>query len=116
MTQYVIKILLTTALIVAVTEVSKRNTLIGGVLASFPLISFIAMLWLYFDTKDSERVAALSSNTFWLVIPSLVFFVTFPLLVKAKLSFPISFSAATILMLLAYLGMIGILKEGGSKL
>ena len=116
MTQYVIKILLTAALIVVVTEISKRNTLVGGLLASLPLVSFLAMLWLYFDTRDTERVAAFSINTFWLVIPSLLFLLIFWLLVKAKLSFPFSFSLATILMVVGYWGMVGLLKEGSSKL
>ena len=115
MTQYVIKIVVTAALIVAVSEVSKRSTLFGGLLASLPVVSFIAMLWVYFDTKDTERVAVLSMNIFWLVIPSLVFFLMLPLLMKLKLSFPLSFGLATALMLAGYWGLVGILKELGAK-
>src|SRR5690349_12496787 len=72
MTQYIIKLLISAAIIVAVSEVSKRSSLIGGLLASLPLTSFLAMLWLYKDTKDTAKVAALSMSIFWLVLPSLV--------------------------------------------
>ena len=102
MTQYVIKILVTAALVVAASEAAKRSTLLGGLIASLPLTSFLALLWLYFDTKDAGKVAALSTSIFWLVLPSLVFFVALPALVKMKFSFPLSFGLATALMLACY--------------
>lgn len=113
MTQYATKILLTAALIVAVSEVSKRSTLFGGLLASFPLVSFLAMIWLYFDTKDTGKVAALSTSIFWLVLPSLVFFLILPPLLRLKLNFYLSFTLATTLMLVCYGAMIFFLKKFG---
>lgn len=114
MTQYIIKILVTTALVVAISEVSKRSSLVGGLLASLPLVSFIAMIWLYFETKDAGRVAALSTGIFWLVLPSLVFFLVLPaLLLKWKLSFYLSFGLATTLMLVCYGVMVVALKRFG---
>jgi uncharacterized membrane protein (GlpM family) len=116
MTQYAIKVALTAALIVAVSEVSKRNTFAGGLLASLPLTSFLAMLWLYFDTKDVEKVAALSTSIFWLVLPSLVFFLALPVFVKLKFSFALSFGLATTLMLASYGAMVVVLKKCGVNL
>ncbi len=115
MTQYIIKILLTTALVVAISEVSKRSSLIGGLLASLPLVSFIAMIWVYLETKDSARVAALSISIFWLVLPSLVFFLALPPLLL-KLSFYLSFTLATALMLGCYGVMLIALKRFGVSL
>lgn len=43
MAQYVLKILVTTALIVAISELSKRSSLVGGLLASLPLVFFLAL-------------------------------------------------------------------------
>ena len=117
MTQYVIKILLTTALVVAIAEVSKRSSLLGGLLASLPLVSFLALIWLYLDTKDAGKVAALSSSIFWLVLPSLVFFLALPpLLLKLKLNFFLSFGLATALMLACYGVMLVVLKKIGVNL
>jgi hypothetical protein len=42
MTHYAIKILVTTLLIVIISEISKRSTLIGATLASVPLVSVLA--------------------------------------------------------------------------
>lgn len=113
MAQYLIKVLLSAVIIVAVTEFSKRNTLVGGLFASLPLVSFLAMLWLYFDTKDAGKVAALSTSIFWLVLPSLVFFLALPALLKWKLNFYLSFGLATALMLASYgLMLLGLKKIG----
>ena len=84
---YAIKIAITTILIVAISEISKRNSLVGAVLASIPLVSVLAMFWLYIDTGDSTKVSNLSSSIFWLVLPSLTLFLTLPILLKLELHF-----------------------------
>ena len=116
MNQYVIKIILTTALVLLVSEVSKRSSLLGGLLASLPLVSFLAMIWLYLDTKDTAKVAALSNSIFWLVLPSLVFFLALPPLLKMKLNFYLSFAMATVFMLASYGAMLVILKKTNATL
>ena len=42
------KLLITSLLIVAISEISKRSSFIGALLASLPLISVFAMVWLYY--------------------------------------------------------------------
>lgn len=111
MSQYVIKLLISAALIVAVSEVSKRSSFVGGLLASLPLTSFLAMLWLYRDTHDAAKVASLSTSILWLVLPSLAFFIALPFLLKAHLNFYFSFALATSIMLGCYGLMLLILKR-----
>src|SRR5262245_37058386 len=101
MTQYIIRVALSALIIVAVAEISKRSSFLGGLLASLPLVSFIAMIWLYVDTRDAAKIADLSINIFWLVLPSLVFFLVLPWLLKAKVQFAASFVVATVAMLLS---------------
>jgi hypothetical protein len=114
--QYLIKLTVTAALVVAVSEVSKKSSFVGGLLASLPLVSLLAMLWLYVETKESAKVAALSTSIFWLVLPSLVLFLALPWLLKLKLNFYAALSLATALMLLSYGVMIVGLKKFGIKL
>ena len=71
MWQYIVRILLTAAVVVAVSEIAKRNTLSAAALASLPLTSLLAFVWLYLDTGDTQRVADLPKVFFWLVLPSL---------------------------------------------
>ena len=48
----------------AVSEVARRSPGFGGLIASLPLVSILAMIWLWQDTADTERVAAQSQATF----------------------------------------------------
>lgn len=112
MTLYLVKVLISVAVIVTVTELSKRGgTFWGGVLASLPLTSLLAFIWLYAETRDAARVAALSWSIFWLVIPSLTLLLALPLLLRRGLSFGFALLIAIGVMLAAYLITASILKR-----
>jgi hypothetical protein len=111
---YVLKVLISAVLIVAVTELSKRGgTFWGGVLASLPLTSVLAFLWLYRDTHDAAKISALSWSIFWLVLPSLTLFVALPLLLKRGIAFPLSLLVSIAIMVAAYLGTASVLRRFG---
>jgi len=113
---YVTKIAITTILIVLISEIAKRSSFVGALLASIPLISVLAMLWLYVDTKDIEKISALSMSIFWLVIPSLVLFVTLPILLNQGLHFYLSISLSIIFTIGAYWLMVVVLHYFGIRL
>lgn len=113
MLYYLLKIAITTVLIVGISEIAKRNTLIGGILASIPLISVLAMIWLYVDTKNTEAIAQFSMSVFWLVIPSLALLLTLPFLLHKGLNFYISISLAIVITIFCYYLMIIVLKKFG---
>ncbi|TGG86884.1 DUF3147 family protein [Geotoga petraea] len=98
--RYFIKIVISALLIFAISEASKRFTAFGALIASLPLTSIIAIIWLYNDTHDISKIANLSWNIFWFVIPSLLFFILLPIfLTKFNLNFFLSMvlsSSATI--------------------
>jgi hypothetical protein len=112
----VIKVLLSALIIVAVSEISKRSSFLGGLLASLPLVSLLSFLWLYYETRDAAKIAALSWSIFWLVIPSLLLFVALPLLLKAGLRFPSALVISIVAMLAGYGGMVGVLRLFGVRL
>jgi len=94
MLYYTIKIMLSAMIIVAVSEIAKRSSLLGALLASLPLTSLLAFVWLYLDTGDVQKVSNLSSDIFWLVLPSLPLFLLLPLLLKMGWGFWMSLAAA----------------------
>jgi hypothetical protein len=116
MAYYVIKIIITTLLIVLISEISKRSTFTGAILASIPLTSVLAMIWLYIDTKDVSRISELSTSVFWLVIPSLVLFIILPILLKQGFNFYLSISGSIVVTVACYFMMVGILNHYGIKL
>ena len=82
-----LKELLSGEIFAAASEISRRSTLLGAVLISLPLMSILALVWLYRDTKDIDEVAALSLSILWLIAPSVVFFVVLPLALRNGVSF-----------------------------
>jgi uncharacterized membrane protein (GlpM family) len=116
MTQYILKVAISAAVIVAVAEISKRSTFIGALLASLPRVSLLGMIFLYVDTKDTEKVAQLSLSIFWLVLPSLALLVVLPFLLRAKMNFYGSLGAAFAAMLACYAVMLVVLNKWGIKL
>lgn len=116
MSYTIIKVVITSLLIVAISELSKRSSLFGALLASLPLISVLAIFWLYIDTKDAGKVAELASSVFWLVIPSLVFFISLPIMLKKGLNFYLSMGLSMSMTAGCYFLMITLLTRFGTKL
>jgi hypothetical protein len=75
------------AIVAAVSEIARRYPGWGGLVASLPLTSLLAMLWLYRDGRDAERVAELSVSTIWFILPSLPLFIALPWLIRSGIGF-----------------------------
>jgi len=82
-----IKAALSGAIVAAVSEIARRSPGWGGLLASLPLTSLLAMIWLWRDSGDPEKVAELSMGAFWFVLPSLPLFVVLPQLLRSGVGF-----------------------------
>ena len=113
MLYYVFKFTISALLIVAISEISKRYSLTAGILASLPIVSVLAMIWLYIDTSSVEKVSQLSVSIFWMVLPSLSLFLMLPLLLKNRVSFYPALMISAVVMVLLYCLMIVILKKLG---
>lgn len=113
MLYYAVKLLISATIIVAVSELAKRQAAWAGALASLPLVSLLAMVWLYIDTRSAEQVASLSMSIFWLVLPSLVLFLALPLYLRHGLGFTVSLTLAMVAMLAAYGLMLLALRQAG---
>ncbi|WP_438995531.1 DUF3147 family protein [Poseidonia sp.] len=85
--QFLIRILLSGALIVAATELAKRSTIAGALLISLPLASIATLIWLHIDGQETEQLALFSKEVLWLVIPSMVFFLSLPILLNRGVEF-----------------------------
>ena len=111
MSYYIFKVVITAILVVLISEISKRSSLIGAVLASLPIVSVLAIIWLYIDTKSVEKISQLSTSIFWLVLPSLSLFIALPLLLRSRVNFYASLAISCAIMVLLYFTMVFILKK-----
>ena len=108
-----IKTLITAAVVVAVSEIARRSSLFAGLIASIPLVSFLAIIWLYWETKDSQKIVDLSYSIILMIIPSLTFFIVLPFVMKLQSSFVISMIIATVSTIIAYWLFIVLLGKFG---
>ena len=76
------KYILTAAVVVAVSEAAKRSDKFGGFMAALPLITLLALVWLYVEKQPMEKIANHAWYTFWYVIPTLPMFLVFPALLS----------------------------------
>ena len=108
-----IKTLITAVIVVAVSEIARRSSLFAGLIASIPLVSFLAIIWLYWETKDSQKIVDLSYSIILMVVPSLTFFIVLPFVMKLQSSFVISMIIATVSTIIAYWLFIVLLGKFG---
>ncbi len=108
--QFLVKTIITALVIVGVAEIAKKFSPVAAILASLPLTSILAMIWLYIDTKNTQKIIDLSSDIFWAVLPSLIFFIVLPILLKNGLKFSIAMFISAIIMFIAY-SIYGILLQ-----
>ena len=98
----IFKILLTALIIVGISEIAKRSTLIAGIVASIPLTSLLALTWLYFDTQSSSTVMDLSRNILLMIPPSLTFFIALYSLLGWNTAFTLSLLISIVLTAVVY--------------
>jgi hypothetical protein len=111
-----IKALLSGVIIATVSEVAKRYPAIGALILSLPLISILAFIWLWRDTGDEERIAALAQSTFWFVLPTLPMFLALPALLRGGMGFWPALGLSCLMTLLLYAAMVWALGRLGVSL
>jgi uncharacterized membrane protein (GlpM family) len=111
--QYIAKIILTALIVVAIAEMAKRQSWAAAILASLPLTSVLALTWLYVDTKNVNDVSDLSTGIFWMVIPSLVFFLILPVLLKKGMNYWVSLTVSAVVTFVCYSVFFKVLNKMG---
>ena len=92
--QFLIKIIISVLVILFVNEIAKRHAFIGAIIASWPIISILTLIWLYVDTRNTQIICKLSTDLFWLTIPGIAFFLFLPALLRLGVNFALATSAS----------------------
>lgn len=116
MTYLVIKALLSGFVIAIVSEVAKRSPAFGALIVSLPLVSLMAILWLWRDTGDPVRIANHAEATFWYVLPSLPMFLVLPLMLRSGVGFWWALLASCALTIVLYFLTVLIAARFGVRL
>lgn len=87
MSQFVLKVLISALIVAAASELGRRSSALGALLASLPLTSILAMIWLWRDGSSPAQIADFAGSIVWFVLPSLLLFIVTPLLLRAGWQF-----------------------------
>ena len=115
MSWIITKYLLTAAVIVVVTEAAKRSDKLGGFIAALPLVTVIALIWLYIEHQPQEKIANHAWYTFWYVVPTLPMFLAFPALLP-RIGFWPTLGASVVITLLCFAIFAYLLRQFGIDL
>ena len=99
-----------------VTVVAKRYPGWGGLIASLPLTSHLALSLLYVDTGDPARVRELSTSIALFILPSLPLFFVLPGLMRGGVAFWPALGISIALTLALYAAFFQVLPRLGFKL
>lgn len=116
MTYLIIKALLSGLIIAVVSEVSRKAPAFGALIVSLPLVSLLAMMWLWNDTHDTARIADHAQATFWYVLPSMPMFLLLPWLLRAGFGFWPSLAGVCLMTIALYGLMVWALARFGITL
>ena len=111
----IFKYLLTAGVVVLISEVAKRSDRLGGLIAALPLVTVLALIWLYVENQSSEKISNHAYYTFWYVLPTLPMFLIFPYLLK-KFGFWITLSLSMMITLIIFYIFAKLMKSFGIDL
>lgn len=111
-----VKTLLSGFIIAIVSEVARRSPAFGALIVSLPLVSLLAVLWLWHDTRDTARIVTHMEATFCYVLPSLPIFLLVPALLRHGVNFWLSLGMGILLTIVLYAGIAMIAGKFGIKL
>ncbi|MEO8547541.1 MAG: DUF3147 family protein [Sphingomicrobium sp.] len=111
-----VKAAISGVLIAIISEVARRSPGWGGLLASLPLTSLIALIWLWRDTGDPLRIADQATSTFWFVLPSLPLFLIIPMMIRSGWGFWPTILVASVVTMALYAGMFAVSARLGIRL
>lgn len=114
--QFLLRVLISALIIAGVAELGRRYSVLAAILASLPLTSILALSFLYFETRQTELVVELSYSIFWAVLPSLIFFIALPTLIRSGLSFVPALLLSCVITALAYSAYAALLGRFGVSL
>jgi hypothetical protein len=104
MLYFTIKAALSGLIAALVSEIARRYPGWGGLVASLPLTSLMAMIWLWRDSGDPAKIVSLSAGTMWFILPSLPLFLIIPWLIRSGTGFWAAIGIACAVTIALYAG------------
>jgi hypothetical protein len=110
------KFLVTSFMIVLISEVAKRTDKLGALIASLPLVTIMVMIWLHIEKQGAEKIANHAYYTLWYVLPTLPMFAQIPWMLRKGHHFWLTLGTGILLTFACFLLTAWIGKKFGVEL
>jgi len=97
-----LKALVSGALIAIASEIARRNPGWGGLVASLPFTSMLALVWLWRDTHDAGRAADFLASSTLYTLSAMPAFVLMVLLLRRSAGLPATLLAGALAAMAGY--------------
>jgi hypothetical protein len=115
MSWIIFKYAITAGLIVLISEVAKRSDKLGALIAALPMVTILAMIWLYVEKQPDAKIANHAWYTFWYVVPTLPMFLIFPALLS-RIGFWPTLAASALITVICFVVFAQVVKRFGVEL
>lgn len=102
--QVLINTIVSAVVIALSAELSKKSNVLSALLISLPMSSILLLSIIYFRTNDVQKVSEISYSILWFILPSLIFFIILPLLLKQGLNYWVSLILSCLFLSVVYSG------------
>ena len=79
---YLLKLVITSVIVVMITEIAKVNIKLAAVITAMPLVTILSILWMYYEGVTNEKIGLYVTNTLTYIIPTIPMFIFFPYLLS----------------------------------
>jgi hypothetical protein len=100
---FFVKVIISAVIIAIVTKLSEKTPVGGALLKSLPLTSLLVFFFMKYEGRTNEEIRLMSWDILYLVIPSLILFIVFPILLGKGWGFYSSLAISSGVMCLGYL-------------
>lgn len=114
--RFLLNTVISALIIASVAEIGKRSSFLAALLVALPLTSVLALSFLYLESRDIGKVAALSYGIFWMVLPTLLFFLSLPIFLKAGWNYWVALATSSTGLALIFFGYAWLLRKFGVEL
>ena len=97
-----VKAIVSGLIIALVSELVKRSVTFGAILTALPLVSIVAMSWMWYEGQEMDLIARYAQTTFWLLIPSVPMFLMLPYLLRQGWGYGAGLGASMMLTIVLY--------------
>lgn len=109
------KYLITSGIVVLVSEIAKRSDRLGALIAALPMVTVLTLLWLYFEKQEQVKIANHAWFTFWYVLPTLPMFLLFPWMIS-RFGFWAALGASAVVTILCFGILVTVMRPFGIEL